>query len=150
MSLWMWRKMGCRQCEISQRSNFAVGDFGALAGLCPGASIFLYARPHKTLYDEFCRCFGAWVQHRGWTGTLGGVKRLERTVESFRQTCRSRWRWWCQEFVASRAVGRCLMPEVFEVCGWCPAMQPAPCRMVAHWWIWESRNVAYVSGKPGD
>jgi hypothetical protein len=43
------------------------------------------------------------------TGTLEGVKRLKRTVEVVRQTCRNMWRRWCLEFV-SRAVERCLMP----------------------------------------
>jgi hypothetical protein len=32
------------------------------------------------------------------TGTLGGIKRLKRTVEVVRQTCHSMWRQWCLEF----------------------------------------------------
>jgi hypothetical protein len=43
---------------------------------------------------------------RGWTGTLGAVKGLERTAEVFRQKCCSRWRQWCRGFVASLAAGR--------------------------------------------
>jgi hypothetical protein len=59
------KKTGCRQREISHRSKSVAGDFGALTGLASpflGAAIFLYAGPHKTLYDELRRCFGARVQ----------------------------------------------------------------------------------------
>jgi hypothetical protein len=85
IACWRWKrsdeiyvdvkKTGCRQREISHRSNCVAGDFGALTGLaspCPGAAIFMYDGPHKTLCDELLCCFGAWVQQ-----IVNGLEHLE-------------------------------------------------------------------------
>jgi hypothetical protein len=54
------------------------------------------------------------------TGTLGGVKRLKRTVEVVRQTSHSALRQW-RPGLFPRAVERCLTSQVLEVRHRCPA-----------------------------
>jgi hypothetical protein len=54
--------------------------------------------------------------------TLGGVKKLKRTVEAVRQACRSMWRRWCPQLVP-RTVERSLTLQVLKVRRRCPAMR---------------------------
>jgi hypothetical protein len=111
-------KTGCRQREISQEGSCVAVDFRALAGLaspCPRSEILLYAWPHGILRDQLYRlplCLGA--IDCGLTGTLVVVMARECTAEVFRQRYHSTWRPWCREFVASEAIGRCSIAEVFE------------------------------------
>jgi hypothetical protein len=87
------QKIGCRRGKVAQWSYCMAGDSEALAGLtstCPGWAILLHAWPHKALRDQLRRSLGAWVRHRGRSGTLGTVGDLERTVEISWQACRNR------------------------------------------------------------
>jgi hypothetical protein len=144
------KETGCRQRIVT------------LAGLVspfPGAAILLHTWPHKTLCVQFHLCFGVWMRHHGWTGTLGAVEELERAAEISQQTYRSRWRPWCRELVVSLATGRWLTQECLkhvvavQRCGQC----------VVEWWrsdglmaresvgdnVVLSRDVSYVSRKLG-
>jgi hypothetical protein len=46
-------------------------------------------------------------------GTLGGIKRLKRTVKVVQQACRSMWSRCCLELVP-RTAERCLMPKCWK------------------------------------
>jgi hypothetical protein len=82
---------------------WSAGRPGKTVPRCGKHSVRLATRNAVRPASLLLWCPGA--TDRGRTGTLGAVRELGRTAEVSRKVCRSRWRRWCREFVASLTAG---------------------------------------------